>query len=93
MCIDEIIKQKKKQPNKHKFKAKDCVQVRLNDLWVSGYLVKVTWKNVSFVCDKNILKKDLDIWRVKNESVRRARPYIGEVVENMQNWRHWVSMT
>ena len=47
----------------------------------------VTSKYVYYVHSENILDRHLDIKRVKSKyGVAHVRPYIGNVVEVVQNW-------
>ncbi len=61
---------------------------------VNGYCVRVTPKYVYYVHDKNIFKQHPDIQKVRNQlGVLHVRPYVGNVVEVVQHWRVWESMT
>jgi len=91
--IDEFIDQNGRQVNEHGFKIKNCVCAHGRD-GIIGYCVRVTPKYVYFVREENIFRKHPDIQRVKNElGVVHVRPYIGNVVEVVQNWCVWESMT
>ena len=54
---------------------------------VDGYCVRVTPKYVYYVCLENVFERHPDIERVKSKyGVEHVHPYIGKVVEVVQNW-------
>ena len=84
----DFVGQNGRQVNSHGFKKKNCVRVSVNDDQINAYCVGVTSKYVYYVHSENILDRHLDIKRVKSKyGVAHVRPYIGNVVEVMQNWR------
>jgi hypothetical protein len=81
------------QVNEHKFKAGNHVRIHGQGV-VNGYCVRVTPKNVFYVCEIDIFKHRPTIQRVGNDDgVAHLRPYYGDIVENIQNWRTWASLT
>jgi len=73
--IDDFIGQNGRQVNSHGFKKKNRVRVNVNGELVDGYCVRVTFE------------RHPDIKRVKSKyGVEHVRPYIGKVVEVVQNW-------
>jgi hypothetical protein len=61
---------------------------------VNGYCVRVTPKYVFYICEVDIFKHRPNIQRVGNDDgVVHGHPYVGDVVEVIQHWRTWVSMT
>jgi hypothetical protein len=80
------------QINEHKFKAGSRVRIH-GQGGVNGYCVSVTPKYVFYVCKIDIFKHCPTIHRVgNNDGVAHVRPYYGDIVENVQHWRTWVSM-
>ena len=81
------------QVNEHKFKAGNRVHIH-GQGGVNGYCVRVTPKYVFYVCEIDIFKHRPTIHRVGNDDgVAHVRPYYGGIVENVQNWRTWASLT
>jgi len=63
------------------------VRVSVNGDRINGYCVGVTSKYVYYIRLENIFDRHPDIKRVKSEyGVAHVRPYIGNVVEVVQNW-------
>lgn len=91
--INDLVKvlNSKLHNNEHKFRVGNCVQV-CNEK--SGYVVRVTPKNVYYVMETDIFQKEPPIHKVRNNVVRPMRPYYAAVpVEVVKNWRTWASMT
>ena len=81
------------QVNEHKFKAGNCVRIHGQGR-VNGYCVRVTPKYVFYVCKIDIFKHRPTIHRERNDDgVGHVRPYYGDIVEKVQNWRTWASLT
>ena len=60
-----------------------------NGGWIDGYCVRVTPKHVYFVRSHKIFERDPTVERVKSAwGVVHVRPYIGNVVEVVRNWRY-----
>ena len=72
------------QVNEHKFKAGNHVRI-YGGGEVNGYCVRVTPKYVFYV--PNIQRMGND------DGVAHVHPYDGDVVEVVQHWRTWASMT
>jgi len=84
----DFVGQNGRQVNSHGFKKKNHVRVSVNDDQINGYCVGVTPKYVYYVRSENIFDRHPDIKRVKSEySVVHVHPYIGNVVDVVQNWR------
>jgi hypothetical protein len=59
-----------------------------NGVQVDAYCVRVTSKYVCYVCLEDIFMAHPEVKRVKSErGVSHVRPYVGSVVEVVQNWR------
>ena len=86
--INDFVGQNERQVNSHRFKKKNRVQVSINDNRINGYCVRVTPKYVYYVRSENIFDRDPDFKRVKSKYsvVVHVYPYIGNVVEVVQNW-------
>jgi len=84
----DFVGQNGRQVNSHGFKKKNRVRVSVNGDRINGYCVGVTSKYVYYVHLENIFDRHPDIEKVKSEyGVAHLRPYIGNVVEVVQNWR------
>jgi len=87
--IDDFAGPSGRQVNSHGFKKKNRVQVRRggNGDQVDGYCVRVTPKYVYYVRSRDVFGRNPDIERVKSKcGVAHVRPYIGKIVEVVQNW-------
>ena len=83
-----FVGQNGRQVNSRGFKKKNRVRVSRNGDRIDGYYVGVTSKYVYYIRSENIFDRHPDIKRVKSEyGVVHVRPYIGNVVEVVQNWR------
>ena len=83
---------RRNQVNEHKFKVGNHVRVH-GQGGVNGYCVRVTPKFVFFLSEPDIFKHRPTICRVGNDDgVMHARPYYGDFVETVQNWRTWLSL-
>ena len=86
--IGDFVGQNGRQVNSHGFKKKNRMQVSVNGDQINGYCVRVTPKYVDYVRSENKFERHPDIKRVKSKyGVAHVRPYIGNVVEVVQNWR------
>jgi hypothetical protein len=83
---------KEGQPNKHKFKVGNCVQVGGVE---NGYVVRVTPRIVFYVTKPDIFKSQPHVCRIgNNNGVKPMRQYYAAVpMEFVKNWRTWASMT
>ena len=85
--IDDFVGQSRRQVNSHGFKKKNHVQVSGNGDQVDGYCVRVMPKYVYYVRSKDVFERHPDIKRVKSKcGVAHVRPYVGRIVEVVQNW-------
>ena len=91
--IEINISQNWRQVNEHKFKVGNRVHI-YGGGGVNGYCVRVTPKYVFYVREIDIFKHRPDIQRVGNDDgVAHVHPYLGDVVEVVQHWHTWASMT
>jgi hypothetical protein len=67
--------------------------IRINGYGFIGYVMRVTLKYVSFVCEANIFRKPFDIQMAKNAYVKHVHPYVGNVVVDGPHCHVWNSMT
>jgi hypothetical protein len=86
--VDKLYGQGRRQVNLHRFKEKNRVRVNENGVRVDAYCVRVTPKYVCYVRAEDMLTTHPEVRRVKSErGVSHVRPYVGSVVEVIQNWR------
>lgn len=86
--VDDLFGQGRRQVNLHQFKEKNRVRVNENGVQVDVYCVRVTSKYVCYVRLEDIFMAHPEVKRVKSErGVSHVRPYVGSVVEVVQNWR------
>jgi len=86
--VGNLFDRGRRQANLRRFKEKNRVRVKENDVWVDAYCVRVTPKYVYYVRAENIFTTHPEVRRVKSErGVSHVRPYVGSVVEVVQNWR------
>ena len=86
--VDDLFGQGRRQVNLHRFKEKNRVRVNKNGVQVDAYCVRVTSKYVCYVRLEDIFMAHPEVKRVKSErGVSHVRPYVGSVVEVVQNWR------
>ena len=86
--VDRLYGQCRRQVNLHRFREKNRVRVRENDVRVDAYCVRVTPKYVYYVRAEDIFTALPEVRRAKSErGVSHVRPYVGSVVEVVQNWR------
>jgi len=86
--VDRLYGQGRRQVNLRRFREKNCVRVKENDVRVDAYCVRVTPKYVYYVRAEDIFTALPEVRRVKSErGVSHVRPYVGSVVEVVQNWR------
>ena len=79
---------RRRQVNNHGFKKKNRVEVRRGRELLNGHVVGVTSKHILFVCYDNIFDVRPLCVRIESErGVVHVRPYIGDVVERVRNWR------
>ena len=82
-----------RQVNEHKFKVGNRVRI-YGGGGVNGYCVRVTPKYVFYNREKDIFKHRPHVQRVGNDDrVAHVHLYVGDVVEVVQHWRTWASMT
>ncbi len=85
--VDDLFGQGRRQVNLHRFKEKNRVQVNENGVQVDAYCVRVTSKYVYYVHVGDIFMAHPEVRRVKSEhGASHVRPYVGTVVEVVQNW-------
>jgi hypothetical protein len=78
-----------RQVNLQRFRKFNRVRIDGNGGWIDGYCVRVTPKHVYFVRTHRIFDRDPTVERVRSAwGVVHVRPYIGNVVEVVRNWRY-----
>ena len=83
-----FVRGRRRQVNLRRFKEKNRVRVNENGVRVDVYCVRVTSKYVYYVRAEDIFTTHPEVRRVKSErGVSNGRPYVGSVVEVVQNWR------
>jgi hypothetical protein len=86
--VDDLFDRGRRQVNLHRFKEKNRVRVNKNGVRVDAYCVRVTSKYVYYVRAEDIFTTHPEVRRVKSKrGVSHVRPYVGSVVEVVQNWR------
>ena len=79
---------RRRQVNKHGFKKKNRVEVVEGGERLNGFIVGVTREDILFVCYDNIFEVSPLIRRVKSVcGVVLVRPYVGDIIERVQNWQ------
>ncbi len=87
--IDDFAGPSGRQVNSHGFKKNNHVRVRRsgNGDQVDGYCVRVMPKYVYYVRSRDVFRRNPNIERVKSKcGVAHVCPYIGKIVEVVQNW-------
>jgi hypothetical protein len=90
-CLNEITKQINGKENKNKkmFRLKNWVKFRVTGEgeWKMGYIVKTRSKNVFVVLgDEVFTVAKPEVKMVKNMNAEHVSPFVGEQMEDVQDW-------